>query len=116
MLMRMYTRWAEANRYKVTIVDELPGDEAGIKSADSELCRTLRLWEVEVRGGVHGLVRISLFDANHRRHTSFASVSVFPEMEEIPEIDIRPEELKIDTYRSGGAGGQHVNKTDSAFE
>ncbi|HOI64633.1 MAG TPA: peptide chain release factor 2 [Mesotoga sp.] len=114
MLMRMYTRWAEANRYKVTIVDELPGDEAGIKSVTLNFAGPYAYGKLKFEAGVHRLVRISPFDANHRRHTSFASVSVFPEMEEIPEIDIRPEELKIDTYRSGGAGGQHVNKTDSA--
>ena len=114
MLMRMYLRWAEANRYKITIVDELPGDEAGIKSVTLNFAGPHAYGKLKYEAGVHRLVRISPFDANHRRHTSFASVSVFPEMEDLPELEIRPEELKIDTYRSGGAGGQHVNKTDSA--
>ena len=114
MLMRMYMRWAEANRYKITIVDELPGEEAGIKSVTINLAGPHAYGKMKFEAGVHRLVRISPFDANHRRHTSFASVSVFPEMDEVPEIEIRPEDLKIDTYRSGGAGGQHVNKTDSA--
>lgn len=114
MLMRMYMRWAEANRFKITIVDELPGDEAGIKSVTLNFSGPYAYGKLKFEAGVHRLVRISPFDANHRRHTSFASISVFPEMDEVPEIEIKPEDLKIDTYRSGGAGGQHVNKTDSA--
>jgi peptide chain release factor 2 len=114
MLMRMYMRWAEGNGYRITIVDELPGDEAGIKSVTLNLAGPHAYGKLKFEAGVHRLVRISPFDANHRRHTSFASVSVFPEMDEVPEIEIKPEDLKVDTYRSGGAGGQHVNKTDSA--
>lgn len=114
MLLRMYLRWAETNNYKITVVDEIPGDEAGIKSVTLNLAGPYAYGKLKYEAGVHRLVRISPFDSNHRRHTSFASVSVFPEMEEVPEIEVRPEELKIDTYRSGGAGGQHVNKTDSA--
>ncbi|MFA7428346.1 peptide chain release factor 2, partial [Mesotoga sp.] len=114
MLMRMYMRWAEANRFKITIVDELPGDEAGIKSVTLNFSGPYAYGKLKFEAGVHRLVRISPFDANHRRHTSFASISVFPEMDEVPEIEIKPEDLKVDTYRSGGAGGQHVNKTDSA--
>jgi peptide chain release factor 2 len=114
MLLRMYTRWAERRGYGVKTLDILPGDEAGIKSV------TLLIQGENVYGylksekGVHRLVRISPFDSSGRRHTSFASADVMPEIEDDIEIDISPDELKIDTYRSGGAGGQHVNTTDSA--
>jgi peptide chain release factor 2 len=114
MLLRMYTRWAEQNGYTVTILDMLKDTEAGIKSA------TLLIEGENVYGylksekGVHRLVRISPFDSAGKRHTSFASVDVMPEFDDSVEIDIDPDDLRIDTYRSGGAGGQHVNKTDSA--
>jgi len=114
MLLRMYIRWAERNNYKVTIIEEQPGEEAGIKSATINIAGPYAYGKLKYEAGVHRLVRISPFDANHRRHTSFASVSVFPEMDDDVEIDIRPEDLKIDTYRAGGAGGQHVNRTESA--
>ncbi len=114
MLLRMYTRWAEQNGYTVTILDMLKDTEAGIKNA------TLLIEGENVYGylksekGVHRLVRISPFDSAGKRHTSFASVDVMPELDDSVAIDINPDDLRIDTYRSGGAGGQHVNKTDSA--
>lgn len=114
MLMRMYMRWAEKNGYKVTVVDMLPGDEAGVKSVTIEVVGPNAYGYMRPEKGVHRLVRISPFDAAGRRHTSFASVDVLPEAKEDLAIQINPEDLKVDTYRSGGAGGQHVNKTDSA--
>lgn len=114
MLVRMYMRWAEDHNYKATMVDLLPGDEAGIKSATIEIAGQNVYGYLRSEKGVHRLVRISPFDAAGRRHTSFASVDVLPEVQEGLEVDINPEDLKVDTYRSGGAGGQHVNKTDSA--
>lgn len=114
MLLRMYTRWAEANGYQVDVVDMLPGEEAGIKSATIIVKGRHAYGKLKSEHGVHRLVRISPFDASGRRHTSFASVSVLPELDEDNEIEIAPEDLRIDTFRSGGAGGQHVNKTDSA--
>ncbi len=114
MLVRMYNRWAEDHKYKVTILDMLPGDEAGIKSATLEISGPNAFGYLRSEKGVHRLVRISPFDTAGRRHTSFASVDVLPEAEEDIDIEVKEEELKIDTYRSGGAGGQHVNKTDSA--
>jgi peptide chain release factor 2 len=114
MLLRMYTRWANNRGYKVEIIDLLPGDEAGTKSATIEVRGPMAYGYLRSEKGVHRLVRISPFDAAGRRHTSFASVDVLPEVEEDVELEIRPEDLKIDTFRSGGAGGQHVNKTDSA--
>ncbi|MCL6611454.1 MAG: peptide chain release factor 2 [Peptococcaceae bacterium] len=114
MLMRMYLRWAEDHGYKATVVDLLPGDEAGVKSAAIEVVGTNAYGYLRSEKGVHRLVRISPFDAAGRRHTSFASVDVLPEVQEDVEVEINPEDLKIDTFRSGGAGGQHVNKTDSA--
>jgi peptide chain release factor 2 len=114
MLLRMYTRWANNRGYKVEIIDLLPGDEAGTKSATIEVRGPMAYGYLRSEKGVHRLVRISPFDAAGRRHTSFASVDVLPEVEEDVDLEIRPEDLKIDTFRSGGAGGQHVNKTDSA--
>ncbi|MCQ2559805.1 MAG: peptide chain release factor 2 [Clostridia bacterium] len=114
MLLRMYTRWAEDNQYQVRLVDSLPGDEAGIKSATIFVEGINAYGYLRSEAGVHRLVRISPFDAAGRRHTSFASVDVLPEVDDSVEIAINPEELKIDTYRASGAGGQHVNKTDSA--
>jgi len=114
MLLRMYSRWAERHQYKVEILDLLPGDEAGTKSATIEISGPNAYGYLKSERGVHRLVRISPFDAAGRRHTSFASVDVLPEMDDNVEVEIRQEDLKIDTYRSSGAGGQHVNKTDSA--
>lgn len=114
MLLRMYTRWAEDKGYKVSILDMLLGDEAGIKSAAILVEGPNAYGYLKSEKGVHRLVRISPFDAAGRRHTSFASVDVMPEIDDDIEIDIKPEDLKIDTFRSGGAGGQHVNKTESA--
>lgn len=114
MLFRMYFRWAEDKKFKLKVLDEVKGDEAGIKSITFfiEGKRAYGLLRSEV--GVHRLVRISPFDSNKRRHTSFASVGVLPEIKEDIEIEIKPEDLRIDTFRSSGAGGQHVNVTDSA--
>jgi peptide chain release factor 2 len=114
MLYRMYVRWGELRRFKVELLDLLPGEEAGIKSVTFSLAGENAYGYAKCEKGVHRLVRISPFDASGRRHTSFASVDVIPEVNEDMEITIDPEELKVDTYRSGGAGGQHVNKTDSA--
>lgn len=114
MLTRMYTRWAEDNGYEVEILDYLAGDEAGIKSITFLVKGPYAFGKLKCEEGVHRLIRISPFDASGRRHTSFASLSVLPELDDDVEIEIKPEELRIDTYRSGGAGGQHVNKTDSA--
>jgi peptide chain release factor 2 len=114
MLLRMYGRWAERHRYKIEILDMLPGDEAGIKSATIEVIGPNAYGYLLAEKGVHRLVRISPFDTAGRRHTSFASVDVLPEVEEDVEVQIDQEDLKIDTFRSSGAGGQHVNKTDSA--
>ena len=114
MLYRMYTRWANANGYKVEELDYLPGDEAGIKSVTFLVSVNYAYGYLKGEQGVHRLVRISPFDAGGRRHTSFASVEVLPEISEDIEIDINPDDLKIDTYRASGAGGQHINKTSSA--
>lgn len=115
MLYRMYCMYAEKNGYKISVLDVLDGEEAGIKSITFSVSGEFAYGYLKAEKGVHRLVRISPFDANARRHTSFASVEVMPEIEEAPDIVIRPEDLKIDTYRSSGAGGQHVNKTESAI-
>lgn len=114
MLLRMYTRWAEDNGFETKTLDYLDGDEAGIKSATILVKGENAYGYLKSEHGVHRLVRISPFDAAGRRHTSFASVEVMPEIDDSIVIDIRPEDLKVDTYRSSGAGGQHINKTDSA--
>ena len=114
MLVRMYTRWAERHGFAVAVLDILPGEEAGIKSAEIESRGRYAFGLLRAEKGVHRLVRISPFDANARRQTSFASVLVLPDIEDEINIDVRDEDLRVDTYRSSGAGGQHVNKTDSA--
>lgn len=114
MLLRMYTRWAEKKGFKVETLDYLPGEEAGIKSVTLLIKGHNAYGYLKSEKGVHRLVRISPFDASGRRHTSFVSCEVIPEMDDDIEIEIRPEEIRIDTYRSSGAGGQHVNTTDSA--
>jgi peptide chain release factor 2 len=114
MLLRMYRRYAEKRGYKVEVLDYLPGDEAGIKSVTLLIKGHNAYGYLKAEKGVHRLVRISPFDASGRRHTSFVSCDVVPEIEDDVEIEIRPEDLRIDTYRSSGAGGQHVNRTESA--
>ena len=114
MLYRMYVRWAERHGYKVATLDLLPGEEAGVKSVTMSVAGENAYGYAKGEKGVHRLVRISPFDASGRRHTSFASADVIPEVTDDSEVTIDPEELRVDTYRSGGAGGQHVNKTDSA--
>jgi len=114
MLLRMYLRWAEAGGYKVEVIDEQPGEEAGIKSATIRIEGPFAFGYLKGESGVHRLVRISPYDAASRRHTSFASVTVSPEVDESIDIDLDEKDLRIDTYRSSGAGGQHVNVTDSA--
>jgi peptide chain release factor 2 len=114
MLMRMYKRWAESKGFKLEEADFLSGEGAGIKSATFMVRGPYAFGYLKSENGVHRLVRISPFDANKRRHTSFASVEVIPEIEDDIEIEISPNDLKIDTFRAGGAGGQHVNMTDSA--
>ena len=115
MLYRMYTMYAEKMGYKTTLLDILDGDEAGIKSVTFLVEGENAYGYLKSEKGVHRLVRISPFDANARRHTSFASLEVMPELDDTPDIVIKPEDLKVDTYRSSGAGGQHVNKTESAI-
>lgn len=113
MLSRMYTRWAERHEYKLEVVDVLEA-EGGIKSITMQIDGDYVYGHLKGEAGIHRLVRISPFDANARRHTSFASVYVFPVLDDSIEVEIRPEDLRVDTYRAGGKGGQHVNKTDSA--
>lgn len=115
MLFRMYTRWAERRGFDVQTLDYLPGDEAGIKSVTIEIDGELAYGYAKSEKGVHRLVRISPFDSSGRRHTSFAAVEVMPVIDEEIEVNIAPEELRIDTFRASGAGGQHVNTTDSAI-
>ena len=114
MLMRMYTRWAERHGYDVTVLDLQPGTDGGIKSATLEIKGESAYGYLKAERGVHRLVRISPFDQQSRRHTSFASVFVYPLVDEDIEIEVDESDLRIDTYRASGAGGQHVNKTDSA--
>lgn len=113
MLSRMYLRWAERHGYKTEVVDELEA-EGGIKNITIQISGEFVYGYLKGEGGIHRLVRISPFDANARRHTSFASVYVYPVLDDTIEVDIKPEDLRVDTYRAGGKGGQHVNKTDSA--
>jgi peptide chain release factor 2 len=113
-LLRMYLRYAERKGYKTEILDMLPGEEAGLKSATVRVEGDYAFGNLSQETGVHRLVRISPFDANKRRHTSFAAVFVYPEVDEDIDIAVNPDDLRIDTYRSGGKGGQHVNTTDSA--
>ena len=114
MLLRMYTRWCEKKGYKVQVVDLLEGDEAGIKSVTLKVKGEFAYGYLKAEKGIHRLVRISPFNANGKRQTSFASVEVLPELTSDQDIEINPVDLRIDTYRAGGAGGQHVNKTESA--
>lgn len=115
MLLRMYLRWGEAHGFKTTLMEVSPGDVAGIKSATIEFQGEYAFGWLRTESGVHRLVRKSPFDSGNRRHTSFAAVFVSPEVDDNIDIDINPADLRIDTYRSSGAGGQHVNKTDSAI-
>ena len=115
ILLRMYLRWAEAKGMKTNILDYLPGDEAGVKSVSVFFEGRYAYGYLRSELGIHRLVRISPFDASGRRHTSFASVMVMPELDDTVNVDINEKDLRIDTYRASGAGGQHVNKTDSAI-
>lgn len=114
MLLRMYSRWAEARGFRVETLDLQGGDEAGIKSATLAVRGENAYGYLQVERGVHRLVRISPFDAQSRRHTSFASVDVVPEIDDDIDVEVQDKDIRIDTYRASGAGGQHVNKTDSA--
>lgn len=115
MLVRMYSHWGEKHNYKVKMIDFLDGDEAGLKSAVLLIEGENAFGYLKGEAGVHRLVRVSPFDSSGRRHTSFASIEVMPEIDDDIKIEIKEEDLKVDTYRSGGAGGQHVNKTESAI-
>lgn len=114
MLLRMYSRWAEDKKFQVEVIDQLAGEEAGIKNATALIKGEYAYGFLKAESGVHRLVRISPFDSNKRRHTSFASIDVIPEVSDDIQVDIKESDLRIDTYRAGGKGGQHVNKTDSA--
>ena len=114
ILLRMYLRYAERKGFKAEVLDSTPGEEAGLKSAAIRIEGEFAFGNLSQETGVHRLVRISPFDANKRRHTSFAAVFAYPEVDDTVEVDINPDDLRIDTYRSSGKGGQHVNRTDSA--
>lgn len=114
MLLRMYLRWAEQHKFRTEMYDYSEGEEAGVKSATVEISGRYAYGYLRSEIGTHRLIRLSPFDAAHRRHTSFVKVEVMPDIEDTIEINIRPEDIEVDTYRSTGAGGQHVNKTDSA--
>ena len=114
MLLRMYARWAEARRFKAEVVDVSPGEEAGLKSATLRVRGDYAYGYLKAERGVHRLVRISPFDAGNRRHTSFARVEVMPAIDDAVDIEIRPDDLRTETFRASGSGGQYVNKTDSA--
>jgi peptide chain release factor 2 len=115
MLYRMYLRWFESRGWKTEVLDFEPAEHAGVDSVVIEVTGEYAYGFCKAETGVHRLVRISPYDSNARRHTSFASVFVYPEVDDVPEVEIRPEDLKIDTYRASGAGGQHVNRTESAI-
>ncbi|MCP4008387.1 MAG: peptide chain release factor 2, partial [Proteobacteria bacterium] len=115
MLLRMYLRWGEAQGYKVELIEKSPGDVAGIKSATIKFSGEYAYGYLRTELGVHRLVRKSPFDSGNRRHTSFAGVYVYPEIDDSFEVEVNPADLRVDTYRASGAGGQHVNKTDSAI-
>jgi len=114
MLSRMYVRWATSKGFKVELLDTVDGDVAGIKSVTYKLIGPYAFGYAKAEKGVHRLVRISPFDSNAKRHTSFASVDVTPEIDDDIQVEVRPDQIRVDTYRASGAGGQHVNKTDSA--
>src|ERR1700739_3583269 len=115
MLLRLYLRWAERHHFQTVVTDRLEGEGAGIKSVTFEVNGENAYGLLQSEVGVHRLVRISPFDANARRHTSFASVFVYPQIDDEIQIEIRPEDLRVDIFRASGAGGQHVNRTDSAI-